>query len=58
MCSSTIIVTSSFQVKVDVLNKTSVPWSEEGVIPSEPVYIADPNAEKPEEDAGGCTIPT
>ncbi|KAG8184808.1 hypothetical protein JTE90_001505 [Oedothorax gibbosus] len=42
----------SHLVKVDVVNKTCTSWSEEGAIPSEPVYIADPNAEKPEEDAG------
>ncbi|KAG8184810.1 hypothetical protein JTE90_001507 [Oedothorax gibbosus] len=42
----------SHLVKVDVVNKTCINWSEEGAIPSEPVYIADPNAENPGEDAG------
>ncbi|GFT71054.1 beta,beta-carotene 9',10'-oxygenase [Nephila pilipes] len=39
-------------IKVDAANKTVIPWSEEGAIPSEPVFISEPDVEKPSEDSG------
>ncbi|XP_055953298.1 beta,beta-carotene 15,15'-dioxygenase-like [Argiope bruennichi] len=39
-------------IKVDVTDKTTVSWNESGVIPSEPVFISDPNAENKDEDSG------
>nr|XP_042902789.1 beta,beta-carotene 15,15'-dioxygenase-like [Parasteatoda tepidariorum] len=42
----------NFLIKGDVENKTSISWFEKGTIPSEPVFISDPNSENADEDSG------
>ncbi|CAG7823488.1 unnamed protein product, partial [Allacma fusca] len=39
-------------VKVDIRNNNCIRWSEEESLPSEPVFIANPNSESREEDDG------
>lgn len=40
-------------IKVDTVNKTTVSWCEKGVLPSEPVFLAQPNqGQQEDEDAG------
>lgn len=39
-------------MKVDVVNKKTVSWAEEGAMPSEPVFISPPGPENQAEDEG------
>jgi carotenoid cleavage dioxygenase-like enzyme len=38
--------------KVDIKNRKSINWSEEGMIPSEPIFVANPNSKNKDEDDG------
>ncbi|GFY54121.1 beta,beta-carotene 9',10'-oxygenase [Trichonephila inaurata madagascariensis] len=39
-------------IKVDAVNKTVIHWSEAAAIPSEPVFISDPDSKEKSEDSG------
>jgi carotenoid cleavage dioxygenase-like enzyme len=38
--------------KVDIKNDKCINWSEEGMIPSEPIFVANPNSKNKDEDDG------